>query len=92
MHTKQVTIETKAVGVNESDLGSDNEGEQLNVELDPDKVIFVSLVKMLSLSERLITEPVLLKRIYLKLQTPLESCLMFLCRTFLSVWRLRRQR
>ena len=34
----------------------------------------------------------LLKRIYLKLQTPLESCLMFLCRTFLSVWRLRRQR
>ena len=39
-YTKQVTIETKAVGVNESDLGSINEGEQLNIELDPQKVIF----------------------------------------------------
>ena len=39
-YTKQVTIESKAVGVNVSDLGSINEGEQLNVELDPDKVIF----------------------------------------------------
>ena len=39
-YTKQVTIETKAVGVNESDLGSINEGEQLNIELDPNKVIF----------------------------------------------------
>ena len=32
-YTKQVTIDTKAVGVNESDLGSDNEGEQLNTNL-----------------------------------------------------------
>jgi hypothetical protein len=39
-YTKQVTIETKAVGVNGSDLGSINEGEQLNIELDPQKVIF----------------------------------------------------